>query len=313
MRHRRYQVYGRVCESQLELPELAEASALPPGLRVATGRLPRSEVPSWTDHVALDDGSDWLDAAETAAGSWFAFAGLALFRCQSDGSGAVDIKAEPVDGLPGETLRHLLLDEVIPIVLASRGSVVMHGAAVVLDQRAVVLLGPSGHGKSTLAAAFGVAGHPVLADDCVVIDTDGGRRVVQPSYPSVRLGEEAASELFGAGAEGRPFAHYALKHRYEAGMTFATLPMPLGGIVTLRQRTEGDDPRVDVTELRGHAAGAAVLAGAKSMPLGRRKVAAVDAMLTIASSVPVAEITIPDDLRALPEVVDELLRWSAGA
>lgn len=49
-------------------------------------------------------------------------------------------------------------------------SLVLHAAAVGINQQGVLLSGPSGSGKSTLAAATGMVGdNSILADDCVLV------------------------------------------------------------------------------------------------------------------------------------------------
>jgi hypothetical protein len=50
------------------------------------------------------------------------------------------------------------------------GSLALHGAAVVAGGKAAVLLGRSGQGKSTLAAALCRAGAALLADDAVALE-----------------------------------------------------------------------------------------------------------------------------------------------
>jgi energy-coupling factor transporter ATP-binding protein EcfA2 len=47
---------------------------------------------------------------------------------------------------------------------------VIHASAAVIGGRALVLSGGSGSGKSTLALALGLAGHPVIADDCLLVE-----------------------------------------------------------------------------------------------------------------------------------------------
>lgn len=56
------------------------------------------------------------------------------------------------------------------------GRLGLHGSAVSLDGKAAVLLGRSGAGKSTMAAALCLQGTDLLADDAVGIDpaSDGG-------------------------------------------------------------------------------------------------------------------------------------------
>ena len=53
--------------------------------------------------------------------------------------------------------------------LPERGGLVLHAAAAVLDERAFVLVGPEGSGKSTWAAHAKEGGARILSDDIVVV------------------------------------------------------------------------------------------------------------------------------------------------
>ena len=58
-------------------------------------------------------------------------------------------------------------------LLARNERFVLHGAAIVRDGRALLLLGHSGTGKSTLAVSALEAGWQALADDVVIVHPDG--------------------------------------------------------------------------------------------------------------------------------------------
>ena len=61
----------------------------------------------------------------------------------------------PKPDIPIETIRHLLLDQVIPRVLGQQGRLVIHASAVTLPNRkTIAFLGNSGQGKSTIASYF---------------------------------------------------------------------------------------------------------------------------------------------------------------
>ena len=63
--------------------------------------------------------------------------------------------------------------------------------------RAAVLAGPPGAGKSTLAAAFARFGYAVLSDDVAVLEQLEGALHVQPAYPQLRLWPDSVALLFG--------------------------------------------------------------------------------------------------------------------
>ena len=96
--------------------------------------------------------------------------------------------------LPADLEEHLLLDHLLPLVLASRGGVVLHGAVLQLDGRAVVLVGRSGAGKSTLTAFLQQRGWSVGGDDGAVLGL-GEELTAEPTYPTIRLTPEAVDLL----------------------------------------------------------------------------------------------------------------------
>lgn len=82
----------------------------------------------------------------------------------------------------GVVLLTFPLDQLLVIqLLASRRGLVIHGAAVGDDERAVLLIGPSGAGKTTTARAAADAGLAVLSDERSVVrwlpDQGGGFRI----------------------------------------------------------------------------------------------------------------------------------------
>jgi hypothetical protein len=60
----------------------------------------------------------------------------------------------------------------------------------------VAFAGPSGRGKSTLAAAFCRAGFPLVSDDVLVVTPrEGDFPLAWPSYPQIKLWQDAAERL----------------------------------------------------------------------------------------------------------------------
>lgn len=91
-----------------------------------------------------------------------------------------------------------LLGPILGFVLRLRGTVCLHASAVAIGDRAIALVGRSGAGKSSTAAAFASLGHPVLSDDVVALTDQGASFKVQPAYPRVRLWPESVESMFGA-------------------------------------------------------------------------------------------------------------------
>ena len=74
--------------------------------------------------------------------------------------------------LPNEDVVCDAVNTVAMFLVAQAGRVPVHASAVMFGARAVVLAGPSGAGKSSLALAADRAGHPVLSDDTVFVQTE---------------------------------------------------------------------------------------------------------------------------------------------
>lgn len=116
------------------------------------------------------------------------FPGIATVEVCSDGGTAFSRLLEP--GLE----LHLVLDHVLPLELARRGELVLHGTVLALGERGVVVLGRSGAGKSTLAAYFWQRGWTVGGDDGALIDL-GPPVTAQPTHPTIRLLPDAVDLL----------------------------------------------------------------------------------------------------------------------
>lgn len=122
------------------------------------------------------------------------------------------------------TLEHLLVDQILPRVLAQLGGTMVHASTVRIGQRHLLFTGPSGWGKSTLAGLLHQQGHRILSDDCVqlIMGADGRFRAI-PTYPSLRLNEDSLDALFPDQAATAPVASYSEKRR---------IPMPAAGTDT---------------------------------------------------------------------------------
>lgn len=122
-------------------------------------------------------------------------------------------EARPSPGVPQDTRDHFLADQVLPRVLAHEGRLVLHGAAVKVGRQAIVILGDSGQGKSTLAASFAQAGFALLGDDAMVVSRRDDRPFVKAVYPSLRLLPDSIGALYSEAPDSGSVAHYTPKRR----------------------------------------------------------------------------------------------------
>ena len=118
-------------------------------------------------------------------------------------------------GLPKTTIDHFLADQVFPRLLADAGSFIIHAGAVRVENEAILLMGDSGRGKSTLVASFDQVGMPLLGDDAMIIDTVGSVATVRAVYPSLRLLPDSIDALMPGKITAGPVAHYSRKERID--------------------------------------------------------------------------------------------------
>ncbi len=90
----------------------------------------------------------------------------------------------------------LVLSYLIPLWLSVRGQMVVHASSVDSDGEALVFIGRSGYGKSTLAAFLHQSGNGVIGDDATLLSFKSGQIKAVPSYPEVKLSEKFKSRLF---------------------------------------------------------------------------------------------------------------------
>jgi hypothetical protein len=187
------------------------------------------------------------------------FTRLADFVISPDGR---RISCRPFSDTPAETVRHLLLGQVLPRIHTLRRRPALHGSSVLIADDAAAFLGQSAQGKSTLALAFGLSGCPVLADDCLLLRPAGDGVVVLPSLIGIRVWPDSAKSLLGE-STGLPLAaHYTLKLRvgeHVAGLTLARREAPLRRLYVLDPVEDTDAPpqisRLNVSEAFGLLAG----------------------------------------------------------
>ncbi|MGH9801062.1 MAG: serine/threonine protein kinase [Blastocatellia bacterium] len=139
-----------------------------------------------------------------------------------------------------EDMATYLLGPVLGLVLRLRGLTCLHASAVVLGEQAIALVGASGAGKSTTAAAFAQTGYQVLADDIVALDEQAGGFLVRPAYPRVRLWPSSVEALYGS-EDALPLLTPTWDKRYldlmESSSGFQTQPVPLAAIYFLDERS----------------------------------------------------------------------------
>lgn len=294
-----YRLFGLIVKSELSLPE---ALIAPAGV-AAHVFVRRGEVDPGGITGARRRGPFVWAAAGVL---WFSVPDVARFLVRDGREIIVD--ARP--GVDEDRVRAFLLGSAMGALLAQRGTMVLHGNAIVDDDGCLACVGPSGAGKSTLAAEFMRRGHQVLSDDLVPLDEECR---VLPGIPRLKLLPDAVARLQVAAEELRPIRPGLTKFDYPLGAAFATQAIPLRVVYVLARG--GRDPGITITTLRGMEC---------LVPLRANtyRVGFVDALGLLpdhldrcgrlARQAQVKVVSLPSSLPTPAEVVDALLADAAG-
>lgn len=306
-----YRVSDLVFASRVAFPELVPVAGAGPECTFALARRPLAPPrPRWYHRWPLPDGTDWVRFARSGSDYLLRFTRLADFLVSAD---AARVRCWPRAGTPVETVRHLFLNQVLPLVLGHRGRLVVHASAIVTPQGAVAFLGGSGRGKSTLAASFWAAGFPLVTDDCLRIDDRGGTLVAVPSYPAVRLWPDALRRLALDAPAPRRTAHYSEKLRVTPGQTarpFALGPAPLVRLYVLADaRRARGSARAGLEPLTVRDALVELIGHLYRLDIGRRDALRrdFDRLADMAGRLHMCRLRVPRGLRRLDEVREAVL------
>lgn len=294
------------CSADLALPELPVHAVPSAGDPVASVVIEAEQSSAWPGLAAGEHDTPFVQMAR--ADLRLAVEGIGRFRV----SGGRHIGWERQHGdVSDQDLRTFLLGSAVGALLIQRGMLVLHGNAVEKDGRAIVCLGHSGDGKSTLAYALMQRGWRLLADDLVAITPDG---LVLPGIPRIKLWHDAA-KAFGldpaALAPIRQWMHKYLLMGEE--IRRADLPTSLAALYRIRQQHPNDPPACDgddapIQPMRSQQAITLMLRNQAFRPrfvrgLGQEG-ANFMALARLQRSVPVAVLTLPHGIAAMGEWLD---------
>ena len=132
-------------------------------------------------------------------------------------------------------------------LLYQRGFVVFHAAAAADSAGAVLLVGDSWAGKSTLLAALLQREWCMLADDLTAVCIDEqGRLLVMPTYPEIALWPDAVKKL-GIDSYSMPSSDVN-RHIFAMPEKLAASPLPLRAIYCLSLKSNSEVSLVTLAE-----------------------------------------------------------------
>ena len=307
-----YAVFGRCLRSEVEFPDLPEIRPTRAEwtLRVAPG--PRPPAPGEIRIGSHVVGGGELRLSRSEAGLHLSLEPVGECTISVDGA---ELRWYSRDGARDELMRVVILGPVLALALQQARILCLHGSAVGVNGRAIALLAPKFHGKSTLALALVRAGAQLLTDDAIAVDLEPVP-MVRPGVQSVRLHEDSADELVAAALSGQILPGYK---RTLVGMPqrmLASEPLPLDAVYLLAPvRRPPDGVAIDRTAVAPALAAVALahhtklvdpLVGMDGAGLQLRWCAAV------VRQVPVYALQIVRDFDRLDEVVEQLMSWHSS-
>ena len=249
-----------------------------------------------------------LALSREGGSSLLRFPGLVDFAISNDGC-QIEVWPSPLTRI--ETFCHLLLDQVLPRVLAQQGRLVVHAGAARVGDQAIAFIGDTGSGKSTLTASLYTAGYPLLTDDGLVLMQREGVTLALPTYPSLRLWPDAIASLFVQAPPVATMAQYSSKRRIIMTENWAKteVSLPLASFYVIERRAVADDASVSLNRLSPSEACMAIMANSFQLDVtDRRRAAKLFAIASsISEQVPVFSLVYPREYERLPEVHEAIL------
>jgi hypothetical protein len=307
-----YAICGMTLASNIPLPELNSAADPGVGCKflLQDPEYPPPDHVEWFHklHIEQDDGRDgeepWICFAHRQDGYLLRFPSCGDFLLSADGT---EVRCVPLPDIPAVTVRHLLLDQVIPFALSRKEQLVLHASAVATERGVIAFAGKSGRGKSTLALMFAQNGSALVSDDCLVVRGEEGNWSALASYPGVRVWQSTAAELVRDDANTADVAHYTSKRRIVdmQGLRFSPSPAPILALFVLSD----EQPAISIERL---VAGRAFMAWAEfayNLDIGDRMFLRrhFEAAGLLAIDVPTYSVCYPREFISLPAVREAIL------
>ncbi len=234
----RYRVYGLRVESEFELPELTPSEFTTPDVVIRAGSVPEPLSDSRSSGILY----------QASPGEFrLALDGIATFWVRDGREIVVDRDSDS----EADSVRVFLLGSAFGALLHQRGLLPLHASAIRVQGNIVAFAGASGIGKSTLAAAFSRDGHPVVADDVLVVSTDAARRAVGwAAYPQLKLWADVVQRIHPGSSGFRKVRRSVQRFAVPVVGSDVEAPLPLTRLYVV---CLSDDDRFSLEPLTGSA------------------------------------------------------------
>jgi hypothetical protein len=207
-----------------------------------------------------------------------------------------------------------LLGPIMGLVLRLRGTTCLHASAAQIDPNLAVFVGQAGAGKSSLCAAFSLAGYPVSGDDVLPIVLDGDEVRACAAYGRVRLWPDSAAAL--CGHENKlPRLTPTWDKRYlsveEEGRSLTEGYVDVGLVYVLSGDSNHNDVKFEQLSAREAIVALVANTYANYLINPEMKATELEFLSKVVAHCPVFRLTLPRDLKRLrsnAEIITEHFR-----
>ena len=176
-----YYVFGLHIASSIHFPEMALREG-PPDVCIQYGQTPRDLVNPKISGVRYQAGpGEFLLQVDHVARYYV-----------TNGN---NIVIEPLEQANDQEVLLFLMGSAMGALLHQRKILPLHGSAIEVNGESIIFLGPSGIGKSTIAACFLKHGYGFLADDVCAVTVNDGRGYVIPGFPKLKLWADSLQQI----------------------------------------------------------------------------------------------------------------------
>ena len=296
-----YLLSGLCLRSEIPLPELVPApeTAKPAEVRVRLAETPK----------ALEKPVDSGVLYEAAPGQFLLhMPGIAHYFARN----GEEIIVEPETGSLAAEVRLFLLGTVWAALMHQRELLVLHASGIRTSLGAVIFIGRSSVGKSSLAAAFYRQGYPVLGDDVMVVKVNDERALAYPGFPQLHVWPDMLYALEVPPAEVTLLRPKLAKRVLATPIGFTSEPQPVKAIYVLQFTNNEEELKLEhfqgmtrFSVLLNNTFREKFLGGLGVRPAHFHQVNGV------ARSVPVASLTRPEQPPQLERMV-EMIKEDLG-
>jgi hypothetical protein len=182
-----YKIANQILSSDLAFPELTKCNDVEPASKICLTPNKCAGIVSGLQSYHTwfqEDENIWARFYRQGSVCFIEYPGHVIFEINLH-----QIKYEIIGPIAEADFRHLFLDQVFPHYLSLKDYLVLHASAVSIDEKALIFIGNSGAGKSTIVSLLRNY-FQVVSDDFVPCQITQQQVVVLPSYPIVRLWEQ---------------------------------------------------------------------------------------------------------------------------